>query len=914
MNRARSSHRNLLALAAGALCASMAAQAQTADRNTLDRVEVTGSIIKRLNAETPSPVQVITRKEIEESGVTTVDEFLRRNPAVGAGSLNDTVSNSFNSGTSSIGLRGLGSAATLTLLNGRRLGAAPVADPNTGRSTIYNLNAIPMAAVERIEILKDGASATYGSDAIAGVVNIILRKDYQGLAIDAGTAFNGDGHHRVDRASLAFGFGESVAKGLNLVATLDFNSRKPVRTSEIRDDVQADLYGRYVGNFTPASTSVPTGNYYTLTGTGSGTFRQAGVGCADANIIGKGLPLAAPLWTTATSWRAGECRFDTENDPNAQRVGAQDRLGSLLRASYSVNEATQVFGELMLSSTKSVYNRASPTRTEARTVWANADAKLQVFDGLRLPVGHPDNPFSTTIGMRYRFADINSQDISESKNARVLAGISTTLGAWDIETAVLHHYQTLDQRVTNQLTVQGVKNAIATRSYRFNGQTNSAQAINDLVDDVLTAGVSRYTSVDVRATRELFKLPGGMAALGTGAELRRESMSVRPDDMLASGAFIGRGSASAAGSRSSGAAYAELQLPLLKMLETQVALRAENYQDFGSATTGKLGAKYQFNPIAALRSTYATAFRAPALSQINAGNVASFSNSGNPEDSLRCPVTKLTSDCSASRSIPAAILANKELRPETSKSFTLGLLLEPSRYVSLAIDGFYYDRRNEVNRPSVADVLRSPASFPGGIVRNPDPSTWLPGVSNSGPIDYVIRQFRNLNRTIVAGFDIDGRVRLPLPESMGTVELGLQTTTLTRRDSASLPGDPLTSDRGDEETPTNRGSLSAKWSHGDWRLSGKLNHVDPMRNIGLSSSTCKMYTDGGNPELCTIARWNTVDLGVGYKGIKNLSLNLNVDNVLNRKANYDAWETSNMNNQYHSARGRYFSVSAQYKY
>jgi iron complex outermembrane receptor protein len=903
-----------MALAAAALCASLAAQAQTADRSTLDRVEVTGSIIKRLNAETPSPVQVISRKEIEESGVTTVDEFLRRNPAVGAGSLNDSVSNSFNSGTSSIGLRGLGSAATLTLLNGRRLGAAPVADPNTGRSTIYNLNAIPMAAVDRIEILKDGASATYGSDAIAGVVNIILRKDFQGLAIDAGTAFNDDGQHRVDRASLAFGFGESIAKGLNLVATLDVNARKPVRTADIRDDVQADLYTRYIGNFVPSSSSVPTGNYYTLSGTGSGTFRQAGAGCPDANIIGKGLPQTVPLWTSASLWRAGECRFDTENDPNSQRVGAQDRLGGLLRASYLVSDTTQVFSELMLSSTKSVYGRGSPTRTESRSVWANADAKLQVFDGLRLPVGHPDNPFTTPIGLRYRFADITGQDISESRNVRFLAGVSTTLGAWDVEAALLHHHQTLDQRVTNQLTLQGMKNAIATRSYRFNGQTNSPQAIDDLVDDVLTSGVSRYTSVDVRATRELFKLPGGMAALGTGAEFRKESMSVRPDGTLASGGFIGRGSASAAGSRTSGAAYVELQMPLLKMLETQLAFRAENYQDFGSASTGKLGAKYQFSPIAALRSTYATAFRAPALSQINAGNVASFSNSGNPEDSVRCPVTKLTTDCSSSRSIPAAILANKGLRPETSKSLTLGLLFEPSSYVNLAIDGFYYDRRNEVNRPSVADVLRTPDRFPGGIVRNPDPSTWLPGVPNSGPIDYVIRQFRNLNRTIVAGFDIDARVRLPLPDAMGRLEFGLQTTTLTRRDSASLPGDPLSSDRGDEDTPTNRGSLSAKWNLGDWRLSGKLNHVDPMRNIGLSASTCKTYTDGGNPELCSIARWNTIDLGVDYKGIKNLSLNLNIDNVLDRKANYDALETGNMNNQFHSGRGRYFSVSAQYKY
>lgn len=904
---------HLIALAACAL----ASLAQAQQNSQLERVQVTGSIIKRLDIETPSPVSVISRRAIEESGATTIDELLRRVPAVGAGSLNDGLNNSFNSGTSSIGLRGLGSAATLTLLNGRRIGASPVADPNTGRSTIYNLNSIPMAAVDRIEILKDGASATYGSDALAGVVNIILRKDFQGLSIDAGTAFNDDGKHQVNRAALAWGLGEVGERGFNLVATLDVNSRKPVKMADIREDVQADLYGRYVGSFQPSSTSPPTGNYYTVSGSGSGTFKQAGAGCPDANIIGKGLPLTPPAWTSATSWKAGECRYDTENAPGAERIGAQDRLGGLLRASYRFSPETQVFSELLLSGTKSVYNSVSASRTESRSVWANADAKLQTFDGLRLPKGHPDNPFETTIGLRYRFNDIQAQSVAESRNARFVLGMSTQLGAWELETALLHHHQTLDSTVKNVITLKGMKDAIANRSYRFNGQTNSAAAIDALVDDAVTTGVGKYSSWDVRASRELFEMAGGMAALGAGAELRREEMEVKPNELLSSGGFIGRGSASASGKRTSGAAYTELSLPVLKHLETQAAIRFERYQDFGSATTGKLGAKYSPTKSFALRSTYATGFRAPALSQINAGNVASFSNSGNPPDPIRCAgagQTSPTADCSSSRSIPAAILANKDLKPETSSSFTLGVLLEPAPGINASIDWFRYDRRNEVNRPSVGDVLRNPERFPGGIVRNPDPSTWMPGVPNSGPIDYVIRQFRNMAQTIVSGYDIDASARLLLPEDMGEVVLGLNSTTLTRRDSADMPGDPLQSDIGDEDTPKTRASLSAKWSRGPWRVSTTLNHVEPMRNTTLSSSSCAMYTKGGDADLCGIAQWQTLDVGFGYSGFKNIRLSLNIDNITDKRAPYDAVNTDTFSNQFHSMRGRYFSFSAKYSY
>ena len=186
---------HLLALASLALLSQAHAQsAPPSEPGKLERVEVTGSMIKRTDSETTSPVTIIKREDILRAGATTLDELLRMDPSVGTGGLDDIGSgNGFAAGTASVSMRGMGSAATLVLINGRRMAPAGVVDPNSGQSTVFNINAIPMSAVERIEILKSGASSLYGSDALAGVVNVILRNDYQGALVEMNAKQRFDG-------------------------------------------------------------------------------------------------------------------------------------------------------------------------------------------------------------------------------------------------------------------------------------------------------------------------------------------------------------------------------------------------------------------------------------------------------------------------------------------------------------------------------------------------------------------------------------------------------------------------------------------------------------------------------------------------------------------------------------------------
>ncbi len=207
----------------GMLLSAGAAYAQ--DAQSLERVEITGSNIRRISSETASPVQTITRDDITKSGRTSVAELLQTLSVDNQGSVPKSFGNGFAAGASGLSLRGLGAASTLVLLNGRRI--APYGLADDGQKVFADLNVIPLDAVERVEILKDGGSAIYGSDAIAGVVNIILRKDYRGLAVNASYGQSRYSDGREKRVSLTGGFGDLSSQGFNVLANLEVGKQDP---------------------------------------------------------------------------------------------------------------------------------------------------------------------------------------------------------------------------------------------------------------------------------------------------------------------------------------------------------------------------------------------------------------------------------------------------------------------------------------------------------------------------------------------------------------------------------------------------------------------------------------------------------------------------------------------------------------
>ncbi|MEO5692276.1 MAG: TonB-dependent receptor [Usitatibacter sp.] len=892
----------------GVAVISTGAQAQTAPSTAtapLERIQVTGSNIKRVDSETPSPIVTITREQIRQSGSRDIAELLRNVPASSAGGQLDNISNSFSNGAQTVSLRGLGSASTLVLLNGRRIAPGAYADPNTGNSTVYNLNSIPVDAIERIEVLKDGASAIYGSDAMAGVVNIILRSDYQGMEVSASYSTNEQSLFTNYRAGATLGYGSMEKDKFNIVGSLEHFQRDPVNIKEL-DHVPIDDLVRLGGWRTTQSANGYPGNYFreSVLGNGNfGTFVGIDANCPPEKIIN------------------GRCRYDLYNDINI--VFKQQRNDAYLRGSLVLNPNMTAFGEFLFSRLETDYFSNPQSFNNAISVWGTAGGDLRQYR-LLLPVGHPDNPTTVPVVVAYHFADVGRRKSDQTSDAtRVVAGIRGTAAGWDYESALLYMKNEREDVNSGYLSFSGLQSVIADRSYRFDGRTNSPEVLARLATSFAELGESTLTSVDVRGSRELMNLAGGPLALAVGAELRREELEIVADPQIIAGNVVGRGTSSAKGSRDVSAVYAELSIPIIRNLETQLALRTEHYSDFGNSTTPKLGFKYSPIEMIALRGTFAKGFRAPSLTQISESSVQAFNS--NVRDPLRCPVFNAAiRDCATS--FASYIRANPALRPEKSDNMTLGMIIQPTRDMSATIDYWRIKRKDQIDRFSSGYLLAREAQFPNAIVRDPNPATWLPGVDNSGPIFAVLRQFFNLASTEVSGLDVDFTWTARLG-GMGRITTSIAGTYLEHYKYHVAPQDPIYDQAGtfggpSDALPRFKGNLASTWANGPWSVTGRLNYVHGWYNGGNTADPvnggCSFSPTQLTTEDCRVKPWTTVDLGVVYTGIKNLSLGLLVRNVGDKEAPYDANSSlttqQGYNAQFHNALGRYYTANVSYSF
>ncbi|MCH7343127.1 TonB-dependent receptor [Pelomonas sp. CA6] len=914
---------NLVALAC--LAAMLPAQAQSTHPASppsppgtaakLEKVEVTGTMIKRTDAETPAPVTVLKREDILRSGATSLDELLRMDPSTGAGGLDDMGTGSgFAAGTASISLRGLGSAATLVLINGRRLAPAGVVDPNSGQSTVFNINAIPMSAVERVEILKSGASSLYGSDALAGVVNLILRNDYRGRLVELNAKQRLDGLFKNQTANGMLGVGDIARDGYNLMAGVELYRRDGVGIAENPSLVRQDLLGPLYNRLVPSSSSSYPGNLYTYKNGSSGSF---------LGMLSSRCENQAPYSSSVATPR---CLWDSTR--YAQYTGDQTRGSGFLRGSLQLGADTVISAELMASRVRNDYTDSPTSRSESLTTWGDAQGRTVQFMGLALPPTHPDNPTRlatasnpvslpnssgsttkftkpTALGLRYRFADLPYDYHTQADNVRLVLSGSSTLGAWDVDGGLLHHRQRNTKTLTGRLSLSGLNKVLADGSYRFGG-VNSPEVLALMSPDLDDWGKAATSSLDLRGSRELGRLAGGAAMLGLGGELRHESFEVGADPRTAAGDIIGRGIGVASGSRNVVAAYAELQLPLIQGLETQTALRAEHYSDFGHAVTAKLGAKYKLARGAALRGTWANGFRAPSLSQISTSSVFSFS-SGYRDPKL-CPVVS-SSNSHCSLSLSTVSLANPALKPEKSDSYTLGLLLEPTDSSEIVLDAWYIERRGEVDRLSAQEILNREDMFPGMVMR-------LPPANGEalGQVYQVRRPYLNLAKSRTSGVDYELSQRISL-ESWGRLRLSLKGTRMLSQKQQYEQGRPVVDVLGFYKSPRSKLQLSANLSVGDWSMSLSGNYQSGFQSFSAGDACDSTLVAAGRGDLCRMKAWRTADLSLSYKGFQGLRLSGTLRNLADSRPPLDPNNTDvGVSGGVANAYGRYLSLNASYEF
>lgn len=886
---------------------AVTAHAQTSDAKAepvMQRVEVTGSNIKRMDTETASPVTVVRRDEIKATGANTVRQILDTLTSFDSGTLRDDgSSSSFARGASGASMRGLGKGATLVLVNGKRVSNYAFADG--GKDTFVNVDAIPADAVERIEVVKDGASAIYGSDALAGVINIITRKSFQGVSVSANYQQGLDPSiGKQSTAGLLAGFGDLEKDNYNVFVNVEAYKRQGYKLADVINKFPSwhkEVYSPAFGD--PSLYSFP-GNLNQAAGGGNPAVRQAVKGCS---VINSNNLCTADL-NGLNPWSDG-----------AERVNLYSALH------FKLSDTTRGFAEVSYSETRTNYHPL-PFAMAAGSPWSWFDGnkkQSQTVQKPRLPANSAYNPYNFPVGLDYRFMDENLDWSAPSKATqyRVMAGLEGSIGEWE--------WQTNFGRTGGDGTSRNrgphrdrMPAAIVSGEYKLGGG-NSDALLNSMFPVIGTDAELSTNFIDGQLNRELMQLPGGPLSLALGAEVRQEKMYIKSLDNVMNAEIISQGSLWIDGERTLKAAYAELNAPVLKGLELNAAIRADKAPGFDTHFSPKLGVMWKVTPKLMLRGTAAGGFRAPNIPETlgKVGLTGFFNSQLDPKrcdtatkirDVLRTGNATDRSDATTAynsgclTSIPAMISSSSTLKPETSRSLTLGFVAEPIKNISVALDYFKIERKDEINYRDVPYVLarEDNAGYSDKLVRNAISDTdrrlaaraneLKPGSNiawGAGTIQSLLLNYENFGKTDTQGIDLDVNGRFSAGE-YGTVTVGLATTYALKLRYWDIDENKYRPNTiGLLGNPRILSVLSTAWRNGPLTAGVRVNYTskqalnyDETDEARWNEAGCRagLVSSGRTDLPCHVASDVRTDLNFAYTGFKNTRLFANINNVFDR--------------------------------
>ena len=894
------------------------ANAQTTGQN-IQKVEVTGSSIKRAEAETISVIQTLTRKDIEQTGKASIADVVRSISADNNGSISGSFTNGFAGSASGVSLRGLSVSSTLVLINGRR--TAPYGFGDDGQRSFVDLNSIPLDAVDRIDILKDGASAIYGSDAIAGVVNIILRQNYVGKTISANVGQSGHGDGTVTSISGAIGFGDMDTDKFNIFATLDAKKSGEIKQSN-RDKWIGQADARPWGGRDQRAGQTTAGN-----GGGSsflGTLRPISPTLGNVtNLPGSCDPINLdPTGGSSNDNSRGGCLWDPVQFATIQPK--TENVNLFMRGTLALGADTQGYTEVGIFKSKADTYTTPSGLTGAGFDLVNARVNNTSTgpDQLLMPANHPDNILG--VAARPRWADASRPRVSnlETTVTRVLAGVKGTYANWDYDTGVMYAESKTDRTQTGYYRSSALRTALNNGTFRIGkGVINTPEVLALVSPTLSNSGTTKSTSLDFKASRELFQLPGGMMGLALGAEYRKEETNSQSTPYTDINDIVGLGYSASQGSRNVKALYAELAAPVMKELELQFALRSDDYSDYGRSTTPKVGFKFTPASAVAFRGTYAEGFRAPSAAENGNSAVAAFTSIAS--DPVRCAVTHLPIDCS-SQQVGAITIGNKNIKPETSKSYSLGMVLEPIKNISLSIDWWKIVRDGEINGSDPGAVVANPGGYPDAEIVRGEPTSNFPGLV--GPILMVKAPYLNAGKTKTSGIDLDLRGKYNAGEygrfNSGVTVTYMKEFTRTNADGTVLEfagthGDVNLSGNGG--TPKTKVRLTLGWDQGPVNVTANMNYVSSISNKNDVHGECLDVDANDVPyKNCRIASFTTTDLFAKWSVTKQWELTASITNLFDKMAPLDVqtYGRINYNPSLHQAGavGRYFTLGGRYTF
>ena len=874
------------ALAAGPL-AAQDAPAQEEEAVELERVEVTGSNIKRTDVETASPVQVISKQDIENMGARTLLQVLDNLPAARPAQQDFKSLFTGSDGASQANLRGLGAQGTLVLLNGRRL--SYYGAPAGFQTQFVNIDSIPAAAIERMEVLTDGASAVYGTDAVAGVINVITRREYQGLEVTATT----DWSSRIDsygehQASITGGFGDLDADRYNVYASLNLYRRDAIPLSDWYDKKPEQYYVNnpdYIKNLRLDTGSAPgvfnPGSYFAFDPVTGARVQEAAPGCENVITEASGTRCVWQTW------------MNNEIDGGAQ----SERATAYVSARFLIGETTEAFAEATYTDIDLRANGGTPrsfsTTTGNPQSWFSRNTGTNV-NQFFYPFLGPNNVYNNAspelrammggvVGLQYLLQDAGDDYFGQrntDKSYRGLAGLRGSWGDWNWETAFAtagtHSvtYQTVNvnlegfEKAFGPFTTDpGTGRVIISDNpaYKF-GEISEANAalLREAYPTFDIHSWTRLHTLDGKIEGPIYDLPAGEVRAAFGFNVSRETFYTPGNEDAANGLITQQGGSWFDGKRTTYALFTEAVAPITEKLELDAALRVDKYPNFNANVAPKIGIKYQALPQLMLRGTYSEGFRAPSLAEAGTGGV--FAQIGGYRDETRCNETNaiaglllqsnragdvdlgnslLNSDCG--RNVARMTQPNQDLKPEKAKISTLGFIYEPADWLSVSLDYWFIYRRNEIVAPDyskpedIIEMTRFPitdtdrANLAALAAMCADPASGvdcpdtLPGYS-TGNVAAVVGQYKNRGRTLTDGFDVDARSRFSLGE-WGRLNIGLAATIANRYKYY-----------GDEETrwqygnyvglynyPRLRATFNADWAYREFTTSFFVNYVGPTK-------------------------------------------------------------------------------------
>ena len=820
------------------------------------RVDVTGSNIRRVDNEQASPIQVITREDIERTGAVSLSEVMAFLPSSGF-SIDDRVTNGFTGGAGGLNLRNLGFNSTLLLLNGRRMPTYPFAQRlTTGSQGFQDLNSIPVGAIERIEILKDGASAIYGADAVGGVVNIILRNSYKGLEAGAsyGETQEGDGETFTANASL--GFGDLEKDRYNVFVNFAYLKRDATFTKGRNFANTEDLRSR-------GGLDLRSGFGY------PGTFVDAETG----DVV---------YYPDCTTQRANRCRYDRAAFGGV--LPEVERFNVLARGEFALNKDVSIFAEGMYGRNET-YNIGFPSpSSDDPGIGSNI-----------LPIGHPQNPFPNEAVVFHRYADVGNRDNDgKSDMYRGVLGAKGTFRNWDWETYGSWNKIEIDEKQLNNVPATTALETILDRSYNFtNPFANDPSVTNKLRYNGLRTGESTFDDYGIKASGEIWKLPAGPMMAAFGAQHTSLEAEDIPDENIASGNLLGISGSAANGKQNLFAVFGEIIVPVVKGLEISGALRYDDYSKSGdfSRTSPKVGVRWQPNRNFLMRGTYSEAFRAPSIFDTTSASQSSFEFS--LVDPTRC-ITGNEPDCNLD--VRVNTTGNPNLQAEKSKIWNFGVVFDPVPNASFSVDVYNIKRRDEITLFSTQTLINLFANDPNIVIRDA-----------TGEIDQVNNVPVQLAETETTGIDFEARWRIPL-NSWGTLQLQGAGAYVIDYDYTTL-GDSGALEKfnfnGTYNQPRFRASWDMAWLYGahTFSLNGYYIHSYDALNPTATHT-----------EIGAVDIWNFF---WKWQATKALTVNVSVANLMDRKPPFSN-ETSASNAGYNPSqsdpRGRYFQAGLQYKF